>query len=261
MRKRHGKDSTARSWWSPGPREESAPRSQSCSRPEGWPGVICAARTLREGRPPASRGSLETTVAAIRAAGGGGAASLRRQHRRARRVREADRQPPREDLRPDRRARQQRGADLLICRPKDFPAQPLVTLVGRELFTPPFVPEPASAGRDDSAGALGAIVNILVGGPRIGPGPRPLPGPGGGAARGRGRATAPRRRPSSASLRASPPRCTSTGRLGHVCVSPLADRGRTPRHRLPPSRQEASTTLEARRPSSWPKAGGFLLAK
>ena len=111
--------------------------------------VVCAARTLREGDHPLE-GSLETTVAEIRAAGGE-AHAVDREHRGAGGVR----------ARSSRAARDAYGpVDVLVNNAaltyfvpvEGLPAQPVDALVGGEL--PRAVrAEPARARRHDPAAA------------------------------------------------------------------------------------------------------------
>src|SRR6516225_8501819 len=89
--------------------------------------VVCAARTLREGEHRFG-GSLETTVAGIRAAGGEAAAVACNLAEEADCRRLVDKA---RDLRPLRRPRQQRRAD--VSDPAGgFPGQPLAELGRRQ---------------------------------------------------------------------------------------------------------------------------------
>ena len=137
--------------------------------------VVCAARTLHEGEHPLA-GSLESTVADIHEAGGDAhavAANIAEPRECERLIAAA-----RDDLRPGRRAGQQRRADLL---------HPGEGLPGRTSwlrswavnFHAPFILSQLVLGDMVPRGS-GAIVNISSGA-AIGPGPRALPRPGVGA--------------------------------------------------------------------------------
>ena len=138
--------------------------------------VVCAARTLREGDHPLA-GALETTVAEIRAAGGEARAETVNIADPAECERLIARRPRR--LRPRRRARQQRGADLLSA-DRGVPRQQVDALVGGEL--PRAVrAEPARPRRDDPAADGGDREHLLGRGHR--PRPRAVSGERGRARR------------------------------------------------------------------------------
>ena len=204
--------------------------------------VICAARTLREGDHPLA-GSLESTVAAIRAEGGTAEAVTANISEPA----ECERlvQTSARDLRPGGRARQQRRADLLRA-DQGLPGQQVDAVVGGEL--PRAVhPEPARPrGHDPASDAASSSTS-----PRAPPsGPGAVPTRTRLRARAAAPATAPRRPRSSASPRDSPRRCTSTASRYHPW--------RRPRWSRPPapcttgSSRPWTIRAESRR-SSWPR--------
>ena len=160
--------------------------------------VVCAARTLREGDHPLD-GSLDTTVAAIRAAGGTAEAVA------------ANIAEPAECERLVRAAREVYGpVDVLVnnaaltyyVQIKDYPVNKWMRSWAVNFHAPFLLSQLVLA--DMIPRRSGAIVNISSGS-AIGPGREVLtqiPPRAPGAAR----AMAPRRRPSSASLRGWPPR-------------------------------------------------------
>lgn len=162
--------------------------------------VICAARALREGEHPLP-GSLETTVAAIRAAGGAAQAVT------------ANIAEPAECEKLIRAARELYGpVDVLVNNAaltyslpvKDYPLNTWMRSWAVNFHAPVVLSQLVLA--DMLPRRTGAIVNISSGA-AIGPGRGPYPDPAAGA----GPATAPRRRRSSASPRVSRPRSTRTG--------------------------------------------------
>ena len=164
--------------------------------------VVCAARTLKEGEHQ-FEGSLESTVAAIKERRRRGDGS-RREHLGAGGLPEARAGGARR-LRPDRRAREQRGADVLRAG-EGLSAEPLDALVGGEL--PRAVhPQPARAGGDDLAKERAAS-STSPPARRSGPGAAPMGTTRAGSAAAP--ATARRRPRSSASRRDWRRRCTST---------------------------------------------------
>ena len=201
--------------------------------------VVCAARTLREGDHPLA-GSLETTVAEIRAAGG-------EAHAVAANIAE-----PAECERLIDAAREAYGpVDVLVNNAaltyfipvQDYPREQVAPLVGGERARA-VLPEPARARGHDPAPERGDREHLLGLGDR--PRPRAVHGPG--AACAAAPATAPRRPRSSASRRAWPPRCIRTGsRSLAVAVAGRADAG----HRAPQARARPRRPARRAARSSW----------
>ena len=201
--------------------------------------VLCAARTLREGDHQLA-GSLETTVAAIRAAGGEARALT------------ANIAEPAECEKLIGAARETYGPiDVLVNNAaltyylptKDFPLNRWLRSWAVNFHAPFVLSQLALA--EMIPRRTGAIVNISSGA-AIGPGRGPYPDPAIGAAAGR--ATARRRRRWSVSRRASRPRSISTACRSRVCHPRRSCRRRAP-STIVSSR--ASTTRAARPRTSW----------